>query len=306
MNNLVTVGITTYNRPDTLRQTINSVIAQTYKNLEIIVIDDCSDGAATENVINEFQKRDSRILFYKCEKKKCHVENLNYCANLAKGKFFIWINDDDWIDNFYIERCLKYRLDNPEYILVCGKTRFYRGDEYAFDGKIINVEENSKVKRMLLFLDRQLGTANSPNFGIIETKEVLNTPLKWILGHDNVWLTNLAYLGKIKTLEDVYIHRRLGGTSKSLKKSAKAGNYSYYEINYPFVALWSNIFVDVAWESKALKSLNLLNRLLIAMAFNVMLLFNLKKYFDRYYKLRKVNIDQKFLWSDVTNRYYYD
>ena len=289
MNNLVTVGITTYNRPDTLRDTLNSVIIQTYKNLEILVIDDCSNGNATKEVVEEFQKKDPRIVFYKCHKKKCHVENINYCVRQAKGEFFVWVMDDDWIDDSYVEKCLNYKLNHPEYVIACGKTKFYRGNEFAFDGAIINVEESSNIKRIFSFLDKQLGTAACPSYGMVKTKNFLNIPLKRILGHDNVWVANLAYLGKIKILEDVCIHRRLGGTSESLKKSAKAGNYSDYEINYPFIALWRNIFVDIAWESKALKSLNLLSRLLIAMNFNLMLLFNLKKYCDRY-KLRKLNI----------------
>ena len=125
-------------------------------------------------------------------------------------------------------------------------------------------------------------------------KEILRVPWKWILGHDNVWVANLAYLGKIKILEDVCIHRRLGGNSESLKKSAKAGNYSKQEINYPFIALWNNIFVDIAWESKVLKSLSSLKRFLIATGFTGILLFNLKKYFNRY-KLRKLNTEQKLL-----------
>ncbi len=290
---LITVVITTYNRPDTLRQTIQSVLDQTYKNLEILVIDDCSLGNEINNLIKDLQRIDNRISFYKQSQNRGFEENLNYYVKLAKGEFFLWLNDDDWIDNFYIEKCLNYKLKNPAYVVVSGKTKFYHGEKFDFYGEIINIEEESSSKRVLSFLDKQLGTGNCPNFGIMRTRDILNLPLKKILGHDNVRVANIAYLGKIKILEDVYIHRRLGGSSENLKKSAISGRYSNFELNFPFIALWKNIFVDIAWEGKVYKPLGLFKRLILALSVTGLIIFKMGEYFKRYKKRQHAPLRQK-------------
>lgn len=58
---LVSVGIPTYNRPEGLRQTLECITRQTYKNLEIIVSDNCSLESETEAIVREFMAKDSHI-----------------------------------------------------------------------------------------------------------------------------------------------------------------------------------------------------------------------------------------------------
>ena len=69
-NPLVSVGIPTFNRPDGLRRTLECITNQTYKNLEIIVSDNCSPGPETEAVVREFMAKDRRIQYYRQENNK--------------------------------------------------------------------------------------------------------------------------------------------------------------------------------------------------------------------------------------------
>ena len=285
-NPLVTVCITTYNRPKTLLQVLESVIKQTYENLEILIMDDCSSDDKTEILVKDYIGKDNRINYFKQIKNKGVEANFNFALDKASGEYFIWLCDDDWIDSTYIKECLKYKLKNPDYAAVCGKTKFYLDDEFAFDGKVINVENNTGFSRVLAFNDQQLGTANSPNFGILETKKITGIRLKHILGHDNVWMSNIAFLGKIKTLDNVYIHRRLGGSSQSLQKMALTFRHSYFEVKFSFIALWKNLFCDIAWESPAFNSLGLVKRLLLTFCLNILILGNLYKYILRYKQVR--------------------
>lgn len=100
----VTVGIPTYNRPVGLRETLKRMTGQSYRNLEIIVSDNCSsDEAAVRKVMSEFA-HDPRIRFYRQEKNLGSVLNFQFLVKQAKGEFFIWAADDDELELTYVEK----------------------------------------------------------------------------------------------------------------------------------------------------------------------------------------------------------
>lgn len=85
-NPLVSIGIPTYNRANSyLKQALRSAVNQTYKNLEIIVSDNCSSDD-TESVVKEF--RDPRIRYFRQNKNLGAVPNCNFCLEQSQGKYF--------------------------------------------------------------------------------------------------------------------------------------------------------------------------------------------------------------------------
>ncbi|MDH4129096.1 MAG: glycosyltransferase family 2 protein, partial [Spirochaetota bacterium] len=106
-NPLVSVGIPTYNRPEGLRRTLECITGQTYKNLEIIVSDNCSSGNETQNIGKEFLEKDSRIKYFRQEENKGMEFNFKFVLEKASGEYFMWAADDDeWAYNF-VEVCIK-------------------------------------------------------------------------------------------------------------------------------------------------------------------------------------------------------
>ena len=76
MNTLVTIAIPTYNRADNyLKQALSSALVQTYRNIEIIVSDNCSTDN-TESVVKNF--KDSRIRYFKQKKNIGPYKNFNF------------------------------------------------------------------------------------------------------------------------------------------------------------------------------------------------------------------------------------
>ncbi len=93
-NPLVSVIIPTYNRAPVLKEAINSVLQQTYKNLEIIVIDDGSKDD-TENIINDFN--DKRIIYIRQDHKGAPSAKNEGIQN-SKGKYIAFLDSDDiWL-----------------------------------------------------------------------------------------------------------------------------------------------------------------------------------------------------------------
>ncbi len=100
---LVTVGVTTYNNPEGLKNALKCIVNQSYKNLEIIISDDCSPGEETKNIINQFEKKDKRIISIRQKNNLGPPDNIHYVLTQATGEYFMWADDDDLRDTRWIE-----------------------------------------------------------------------------------------------------------------------------------------------------------------------------------------------------------
>lgn len=145
---LVSVVIPVYNVEKYLNRCVRSVINQTYKQLEIILVDDGSPDSCPR-MCDEWQQKDSRI-------KVIHKNNqgLGMARNTgldnAKGNYVCFVDSDDYIDKDTIETSLKAALDNDADIVVYGiktvnnegqivKSEVPKSDKYVFYGQeIIN------------------------------------------------------------------------------------------------------------------------------------------------------------------------
>lgn len=91
----VTIYITTYNRLSYLKRALNSVINQSYKNLEIIIVDDFSNDG-TQQFLREISKLDNRIKIFLKEKNGGACESRNIAIQAAKGDYITGLDDDDY------------------------------------------------------------------------------------------------------------------------------------------------------------------------------------------------------------------
>lgn len=102
---LVSIGIPTYNRADGyLRETLESALAQTWPELEIIVSDNCSPDHTREYVLGH---DDPRIRYFRQDPALKPNENFNFCLQQARGAYFLLLHDDDAIDPDFVKTCMK-------------------------------------------------------------------------------------------------------------------------------------------------------------------------------------------------------
>ena len=119
MKGLVSVIITVYNVEEYLRKCLDSVINQTYTNLEIICIDDGTQDNCGA-ILDEYAQKDSRIIVI-------HQENAGVAAarnqglDIAKGEYIAFVDSDDWLEPECYETMVKQMEENPDVDLVsCG------------------------------------------------------------------------------------------------------------------------------------------------------------------------------------------
>jgi len=95
---LVSILIPNYNKTAFLRETLDSVLSQTYTNLECIIVDDHSTDHSWE-ILEEYAKKDSRIKIFKRPDDRIKGGSVarNYAFELSKGEFVQWLDSDDVI-----------------------------------------------------------------------------------------------------------------------------------------------------------------------------------------------------------------
>lgn len=86
--------IRTYNRATLVGRAIDSVLAQTFRDFELIVLDDCSSDK-TEEIMREYAARDSRIRYVRQTTKTRNVKALNMANEMARGEYIAYLDDDD-------------------------------------------------------------------------------------------------------------------------------------------------------------------------------------------------------------------
>jgi len=146
-NNLVSVLMPVYNVDRYIHDAVLSIQEQTYKNLEIIIIDDCSTDN-TFSILESVAKMDTRIKLFKNSENLGITKTLNKAFEYATGDFIARMDGDDICESDRFEKKMEYLINNPDRALVgcslisidensnkLGKLKYY--DDYKLNLKIL-------------------------------------------------------------------------------------------------------------------------------------------------------------------------
>ena len=140
---LVTVYITNYNYGKYIDQCIKSVLNQTLQNFELIIIDDGSkDGS--RNIINKYKNNSKVIIIF--QKNKGLIVSNNLALRLAKGKYLMRLDSDDWLDTNALEIMSNFLERNEKVGLV-----FPDYHEVDINGDIIRTVQRHNFKKVKMF-----------------------------------------------------------------------------------------------------------------------------------------------------------
>ena len=198
------VIIPTYNRANLISKAIKSVLYQTYKNWELIVIDDGSTDN-TKDIVEEFQKEDNRIIYLKQKNKERSAARNNGIRN-SKGDFICFLDSDDLYHKSHLE----------EFIKLIIKSKYQRGlyfsgisyGEYSEKKEKYNLSYSNNIEFVLIntlgtpraCVSRDLLKENSfnENIRISEDKEL------WV----RILKNNPFFFHRRKTFIEIEHHER--------------------------------------------------------------------------------------------------
>jgi glycosyltransferase involved in cell wall biosynthesis len=113
----VSIGMPVYNGEKYMRQAIDSVLAQTYTDFELVISNNNStDG--TEAICKEYAEKDSRIKYIKQPVNIGAINNFNFLLQHARGTYFVWLCHDDYLDASFLEVIVQY-LDEHADVALC-------------------------------------------------------------------------------------------------------------------------------------------------------------------------------------------
>lgn len=204
----VSIGLPVYNAENYLEETLESLLGQTFSDLELVISDNGStDG--TREICRRYAARDRRIQLHENETNRGAAWNYNRVFELARGEYFRWAAHDDLCSVDLVERCVAVLDRDPGVILCYPRTVMIdgRGNTVGRYDDGLDLSEDVPHRR-LGHLVRTISLANAI-FGVIRREILGQTRLIGpYLGSDIVLLMELSLYGKFHELPDHLFFRR--------------------------------------------------------------------------------------------------
>lgn len=120
---LVNIGVPVYNEGQFLSASLESMLAQDYPHLEIILSDNGStDG--TGEICRRFAQQDSRIKYHRFEQNQGVAENFRYVQSQARGKYFMWASGHDLWSSNLVSECVALLEAHPDAVIAFGASQW--------------------------------------------------------------------------------------------------------------------------------------------------------------------------------------
>ncbi len=263
---LVSIGIPTFNRVSSLIKAIESVLQQTYTNIELIISDNASIDE-TQSVCQKFKEADSRITYIRQSSNFGAANNFSQVLKLASGDYFMWLGDDDWLDKCYIYECVNVLINNHEYTLVSGRANYFINSDFIYQGNIINLEQDNGRDRVISYYKQV--SDNGVFYGVMRREQISKIPMQQTMGSDWLMIASLAFLGRIKTINDTAVNRQFR-ENETFKELAVRLGMPKFQKDHPILSICisasNDIFISNSYQILSfIKKLNL--------SFQIILLF---------------------------------
>ena len=188
--NKVSIIIPVYNSEKYISKCLDSVLNQTYENIEVLVINDGSKDNSI-NILKEYEKKDNRIVVIDKENEGV-AKTRNMGIKKATGEYIMFIDNDDYIDEDYVEKYLS--SNNGEDIVIGSYKRTDIKDKVLFK---YNLDENSTWSKYVVL---------APWAKLYKKEFLINNKIEFLnygIGED-VYFNLLCYskTNKIKVIND--------------------------------------------------------------------------------------------------------
>ena len=226
MKDKVSIIVPIYNVEQYLEECINSILNQTYNNIEVLLVDDCATDKSGD-IAKQFEEKDSRCKYIKREKNGGLSAARNTGIKNATGDFLCFIDSDDWISDDYVQSMLELaKKDNSE-IVVCDYYMVIE-DRYEDGNSLIQINNNSTKEEKIAYIRNHACTKMFKkefwlNQGLMFPEDIKR-------GEDmGVTIPLLTYANNISIINKNLYYYRQRVNSLSYKKERTKIDLSFYD-----------------------------------------------------------------------------
>jgi glycosyltransferase involved in cell wall biosynthesis len=209
---LLSIGMPLYNAENYLREALDSILKQSFKDFELIISDNGSTDS-TQKICENYARKDKRIKYIRHEKNKGAAWNFNYVVGMAEGKYFKWAAHDDNLAKDFLKECINVLEKNDDIILVYAKAKIIDGQ-----GKVtelysdkLNLTSPKINVRYKMFHRAFTGHfwCNAV-FGVIRLNILKKTHMiRNFISSDVVLLGELSLYGKMYEISEYLFYQRI-------------------------------------------------------------------------------------------------
>ena len=228
---LLSIGLGVRNGEPYLSEMIDSILAQTFTDFELIISDNCSTDN-TPAVCAAYAARDKRVRYLPLESNIGAVPNHNRTVALARGKFFKYCAHDDIMEPTFLEKCLRALEEAPDAVVAYPRTMFIDDDGAPIREDTISLASppGPAHQRLQIFFPR-ISYIN-PLYGVIRADVLRQTHLeRSFLKSDQVLIAELLMRGRFVEIPEILFYRRLHKRGSMQANPTKAALRRFYDPN---------------------------------------------------------------------------
>jgi glycosyltransferase involved in cell wall biosynthesis len=204
----VSIALPVYNGERYLSQAISSILAQSYRDFELIISDNAStDG--TEDICRAFEPRDRRVRYLRQPRNFGAAPNFNICFALASGEYFKWAAHDDYMEAEYLAECVKALDADPDAVLCQSLVRLVDDQDRLIEVHRPIEPAAASSRPSERFAARMRNPRCLDIWGVIRTKALRDSVLIGsYIGMDRTLLLELALRGRFALIDKPLLTNR--------------------------------------------------------------------------------------------------
>ena len=205
----VTLGMPAYNAENYIEIAIDSILAQSFADFELIITDNASVDN-TEAICRRLAQRDSRIRYFRNERNLGAGANYNLGFRLARGEFFKWCAHDDFISKNYVQLCVEALDRDSGAVLAYGPSQMVNacGDPTQPESATLEGMDNPDAAWRFLRTVR-IGGSDCAIFGVFRRNALARSLLQQpYYQADRALLAEMSLLGRFIFVPEITFYNR--------------------------------------------------------------------------------------------------
>ncbi len=256
----LTVGMPAYNSSATIALAIESLLAQTFRDFELVISDNASTDSTCQ-IVEQYAARDSRVKLVRQSINIGANSNYAFVARQARGPYFKWASSNDWCAPTMLEKCVAQLDRAPDASVAHSFTRLFShtiedAADYVDSLSLTEAEPSIRFIR----LARTMRLNNAMN-GVIRVSALrVAGDIRPHFGGDNVLMGRLALLGKFIEVPEYLFYRQMNEATATALRSLEEFTKHHYPTrtvrelfqNWKLQAEWiyAPFEISLPWEER--------------------------------------------------------